>query len=298
MNNRESFNIHIDRSGYEFYNSVGQSLIMFDYKYGYNSMFFADIDGDYKELNTRGSSMKKDKSNISVMLYDVPYYDRYADVYIDTHEGVALMRKFTDNIFFGKCRVIAASKYKENTPWSLYEKLKDLSYEKLPDWDKILHIVKKEDILYCFYCKKFEPCYNMQLLKYDGTTITEGKVESWEVYRDGGTTYSKTNFGSFYFPTSFKPELKPSLDEIEIDVIDITDKEYSIFNLKTENKTLEDVFEDKIKSMEGRCSTRLEKAITEKYGKGFWYSEDYKQSILKHNTIFEFEHFLDTVYEL
>jgi len=297
MNKQQSFSLHVDRAGKEFTNRAGQSLVIFDYKFGFNSIFFDDGKG-YKELDTRGSSSCGGVSHNTIKNYGVPYYDRYTDLYVDSKEGVAFITKGTTHISFSKCRVIAPEKYQQPTPWSKNEPLLEKTYETLPEWDRIYHVVKDGETIYCFHTKQFDPKYDVKLLKFSDGKISEGTVKTWNVYKDGGTTYSDTDFGQFYFPTPFNKELKPTLDKREIIDIDYTDKHYKLFGLTMEVKTLEDVWTDKIRSMENRCSTKLEKAIKEIYGEGFWYSDEYKQNnILSKHSVYEFEKALEAVNE-
>jgi hypothetical protein len=264
-------------------------------------LFLNDGTG-YKEIDSSGGSSSGGVSSNRITLYGVPHYDKYNDLYIDEDEGVVVLTRFSKQMSFSKYRKIGTKLpygEKKVIPWSDDEPLKSLSYESLPDWDVISHIVKdNQGSLYCFFRKMFDRNYDMSVKKIvDGKAVV-GVIETWDVYRDGGTTYSKTSFGDFYFPTPFNKELKPTLNEEIVEDLDVTDKHYALFELKMQQKTLEDVWEDKIKSMENRCSARLEKEIKKMYGDGFWYSDEYKKDkILSKHTIFEFEQALDQINE-
>lgn len=293
----KKFSLHVDRPGREYINSHGHSLVIFDnYKPELGEAFLNEGKG-YIQLNVSGKSQSGEQAHYSVKRYGVPYYERHGDLYISHTEGVALFTKFSKHLFFGKCRIIAERHQDYTSRWSENEPLFFEEYETLPDWDSVLHLVKDDDgSLYCFYKKTFNSDYTIHVLKKHQDSITTGTIKTWDVYRDGGTTLSKTSFGDFYFPTAFRPELKPKKDEIEVSPLEITDETYKSFNLKTESKTFDEAVEDATRNLGRAAHSKIERAILKQFDVSeTWISEETKKEILSKVSMYQFEKFLKTV---
>ena len=275
---------HLDRSGKIYSNNCGQSIIIFNYKQGLNNIFIK-LQDSYQEVVSTGNHSSGGKESITLTMLDVPDYNRTQNLYVDSKIGIAVLTSFSGLYFFNESQNLTL------------DIISNIFYKALPDYVNIYLILENSDYLYAFIRNVYNNKHNTKILAYhkENAILEEIIITNTEKYRDGGTTYFYTNHGIFYLPTSFKPELKISLDEKEISEIKIEYKHYNIFKAKFEYKTPQECFNERIKNMQSRCAHRLEKAIIDEFGPGNWYSDEFQKQIMSKVNVLEFKEFLNNI---
>lgn len=194
--------------GFEFYKGIkngtetSYDILIFDYKYGLNSFFIRnDFDNTFYECKggVSFSSGYKSSGNGKNIFYES--FRRDFDFYRIEDKAFLKIGSF-DFLFMEKSDIDLSKE----------------TYRELPE-RRVLqnaYITKNDDIILISNLE-FHHSYDNYLLHIGDTKRGFiGYKPEVERYRDGGTTYYKTNAGTLYTPTSFNKNLKPTWDEIEV----------------------------------------------------------------------------------
>jgi hypothetical protein len=202
-----------------FYKGETFEIIILPYNFKRSSIFMK---------NSKQSNMFHEMVGGSTSIAGLKSNYKFQDVYSKDENYLKHFELFVD----GKTGLISANTFTKEflEGFIITDKiLHNINYVSLPKSIIINDILHNGNDFYVITRSEFYWKYNSSRVYKINNDVIEYKVLDITRYRDGGTTYYKTDKGTLYIPTSFNKDLKPywesnNLDKIYLEEIDIKNK--------------------------------------------------------------------------